>query len=141
MKPTEDTGSTSVEVAVLTPVVLLVLALLVAGGRIVTAHAAVDTAATTAARAASIARTAPAAQQHAATTAEAGLREHALHCAHHEVTLDSSGFDQPAGRPGTVVVHAACTVALADLALPGMPGSIPLQAQAASPLDPYRERP
>lgn len=133
-------GSASVEAAVLTPVVLLVLVLVVAGGRVVTAHAALDTAATNAARAASIARTAPAAQQRATTTAEAALAERGLHCTRRHVSVDSSGFDGPLGQPGTVSVRASCTVALADLALPGTPGSIPLDAEAASPLDPYRER-
>lgn len=136
----DDNGSASVEVAVLTPMVLLVLVLVLAGGRIVTAHAALDTATTSAARAASIARTASAAQQQATATAEAALREHGVHCAQRQVAVDSSGFARPTGQPGTVAVHAACAVLLADLALPGMPGSIPLRSNAASPLDPYRER-
>ncbi|WP_263249583.1 TadE/TadG family type IV pilus assembly protein [Saccharopolyspora rosea] len=136
----DDNGSASIEVAVLTPMVLLVLVLVVAGGRVVTAHAALDTATTSAARAASIARTAPAAQQQATATAEAALREQGVHCAQQQVSVDSIGFDRPIGQPGTVAVHAACAVLLADLTLPLMPGSIPLRSHAASPLDPYRER-
>ncbi|MCA1192878.1 TadE/TadG family type IV pilus assembly protein [Saccharopolyspora sp. 6V] len=135
-----EEGSASVELAVLTPVVLVVLAVVIAGGRIVGAHAALDTATTAAARAASLARTAPAAHAAASTTARDTLAQEGLHCGQQALAVDTSGFDVPLGRTGSVAVRASCTVALADLALPAMPGSIPLHTEFTSPLDPFRGR-
>ncbi|WP_338596918.1 TadE/TadG family type IV pilus assembly protein [Saccharopolyspora sp. SCSIO 74807] len=135
-----EQGSASLELAVLTPVVLLVLALVIAGARIVTAHAALDTATAAAARAATLTRTAPAAQTAAQRAADHTLGQNGLRCAQRQTTVDTSGFATAPGQPGTVTVTASCTVPLADLALPGLPGRVPLSSSFASPLDPYRER-
>ena len=56
-----EAGSAAIEAAILAPGLLLILALIVAAGRVETAGAAVETAAHAAARAASLARTEPAA--------------------------------------------------------------------------------
>ncbi|GAA4869945.1 TadE/TadG family type IV pilus assembly protein [Saccharopolyspora cebuensis] len=135
-----DEGSASVELAVLTPVVLAVLALMVAAGRIVTAHAALDTATAAAARATSLARTAPAAHTTASTVATQTVHDQGLHCQHTQLAVDTSGLTTPVGQTGTVSVDLTCTVALADLALPGMPGTVDLHSAFASPVDPYRGR-
>ncbi|GAB2677270.1 pilus assembly protein [Saccharopolyspora gloriosae] len=137
---TSDEGSASVELAVLTPVVLVVLAVVIAGGRIVTAHAALDTATTAAARAASLARTATAAHAAATTTARDTLAQEDVHCAQPSLHIDTGAFNTAPGTAGAVVVRASCTVALADLALPTMPGNIPLHSEFTSPIDPFRGR-
>ncbi|MGW0891507.1 TadE/TadG family type IV pilus assembly protein [Saccharopolyspora sp. NPDC002578] len=135
-----DEGSASVELAVLTPIVLVVLAVVIAGGRIVGAHAALDTATTAAARAASLARTGTTAHAAATTTARDTLGQHGLHCTQQILDIDTAGFTAPVGQPGTVSVRTSCTVPLADLALPGLPGAVPLHSEFTSPLDPFRGR-
>ncbi|WP_243793808.1 TadE/TadG family type IV pilus assembly protein [Saccharopolyspora gloriosae] len=135
-----DAGSASVELAVLTPMVLVMLAVVIAGGRIVGAHAALDTATTAAARAASLARTTPAAHAAATTTARDTLAQEDVHCGQQSLDVDTGAFNTAPGTSGAVVVRASCTVALDDLALPAMPGSIPLHSEFTSPLDPFRGR-
>ncbi|WP_338600519.1 TadE/TadG family type IV pilus assembly protein [Saccharopolyspora sp. SCSIO 74807] len=137
--PASERGSASIELAVLTPVVLLVLAVVVAAGRLVTAHASLDTATAAAARAATLARTAPAAQAAAHRATEHTLDQYGLHCTQQKTTVDTGAFTTAPGQTATVTVTASCTVPLADLT-PGMPGSVRLSSEFASPLDPYRER-
>ena len=131
-------GSTTVELAVITPLVLLVLALLVAGGRMGTVHASLDAASPAAARAASLART-PAAATHAAqSTSAATLNHQGLTCHDHALQADTTALSTGAGVGGQVTVTSRCSVALAELLVPGLPDSVPLTSHAASPLDPFR---
>ena len=133
-----ERGSATVELAVITPLVLLVLALVVAGGRIVTAHSSLDAATTAAARAASLART-PAAATHAAhSTSAATLHQQGMTCRGNALQADTTALSARPGTGGQVTVTNHCSVALADLLVPGLPGSVPLTSQAVSPLDPYR---
>jgi Flp pilus assembly protein TadG len=136
----EQEGSASVELAVLTPVLLLVLALAVAAGRIVTAEAGVDQAATAAARAASLARTPAEAQTTAASTGGQMLTQQGLSCAEHAVTIDTSGLTTSASQPGQVTAHVTCTATLGSLLVPGLPGTKVLTSSFSSPVDPYRTR-
>ncbi len=133
-----ERGSATVELAVLTPLVLLVLALLIAGGRIVTAHSNLDAATTAAARAASLARTPAAATSAAHATGAATLAQHGLNCHDTSLQPDTVALATGPGVGGQVTVTSRCSVALADLLAPGLPGRLPLASQAASPLDPYR---
>jgi Flp pilus assembly protein TadG len=133
-----DTGSFTLELTVLAPALLALLALVVAAGRIEIAGGAIDGAARDAARAASLARTAPAAQAAAQSTARASLISQHLNCRALTVTVDTHGFASSLGTPSAVRVQVSCDVALSDVALPGLPGSRHLQASFTSPLDPYR---
>ena len=54
--------------------------------------------------------------------------------------VDTAGFTAPVGAPAQVTARVSCVVALADLAVPGLPGTKTLRASFASPLDSYRER-
>jgi hypothetical protein len=56
------------------------------------------------------------------------------------VSVDTSDFDVPVGTPGTVQVTVECRLNLADLAVPGVPGSRIITASVSSPLDTWRER-
>ena len=133
-----DDGSATVELAVITPLVLLVLALLVAGGRMVTAHASLDAASTAAARAASLARTPAAATSAAQSTGAATLHQHGVSCHDTSLHADTAALTTAPGVGGQVTVTSHCSVALADLLVPGLPGSVPLTSEASSPLDPFR---
>jgi Flp pilus assembly protein TadG len=133
-----ERGSATVELAVITPLVLLVLALLVAGGRMITAHASLDAASTAAARAASLARSPAAATSAAQSTGAATLHQQGLTCTGHTLQADTTALATGPGLGGQVTVTSHCSVALADLLVPGLPGSVPLTSQATSPLDPFR---
>ncbi|SDY01248.1 TadE-like protein [Saccharopolyspora shandongensis] len=135
-----DDGSASIELAILTPALLMLLALIVAGGRVVSADTAVEHAATAAARAASLARTPTAARTTALDTGARVLADQDLACTDIQLTTDTSGFGR-VGAPGIVTVTLRCAVALADLtSIPGLPVAVPLHAAFTSPVDPHRSR-
>src|SRR5215213_5346873 len=76
----DDRGSETVELAILLPVGLLVLAMLVVGARIALVGDRISGVAGIAARDASLARSAAAAQQIATHTATTALTRQGLHC-------------------------------------------------------------
>ena len=135
----DDRGSESVELAILLPVALLVLAMLVIGARITLAGDRISGVAGIAARDASLARSATAAQQTAIASATNALADRDLHCADVQVTVDTSGFTSAPGAPASVTVAVACTVDLSDIGVAGLPGSRTLRDTATSPLDPARD--
>jgi Flp pilus assembly protein TadG len=135
-----ERGSATLELIVWAPGLLLVLGLLAAAGRVTAAQGVVEQAAVDAARTASVARTPGEARSDAHTTAVATLSGSALHCTTLTVAVDTSGFAVPVGQPATVTATVSCPVRLADLALPGLPGSRTVTARASSPLDTFRER-
>jgi Flp pilus assembly protein TadG len=135
-----DRGSASLELAILGPALLLLLGLVIAAGRIAVSGGAIEAAARDAARQASIARDPANAAAGARAAAMDTLAEQDLRCATLTVHLDTTGFTAPVGAPAQVTARVSCVVALADLAVPGLPGTKTLQASFASPLDSYRER-
>ncbi|MFI9846687.1 TadE/TadG family type IV pilus assembly protein [Nonomuraea sp. NPDC051941] len=135
-----EQGSVTVEaILAITAIVLLIL-FGVAVGRITVAGAAVEAAARDAARQASIARTASAASSNAATSARASLMSQGVNCTAVTVEVNTKGFGRPVGVPADVSATVSCTVPLADLAFPGLPGQLKRHATSISPLDPYRGR-
>jgi hypothetical protein len=135
----DDRGSESVELAILLPVGILILAMLVIGARIALASDRISGVAGIAARDASLARSATAAQQVATTSATDALADRNLHCADVQVRVDTSGFNSVPGVPASVTVTVACTVGLSDIGVTGSPGSRTLRDTATSPLDPARD--
>lgn len=134
----DDRGSTSVEIAVLVPVIVLVGMLVVAAARVHSAQQAVDHAAATAAREASLARAPGYATTAARATANQVLAQRDLACASTTVTVNTSGLGAQPGTLGLVRTTVRCTVRLSDLGVPGLPGSKTLTASMASPVDPFR---
>lgn len=133
-------GSAALELVILAPVFLGLLGLVIAAGRTALAQGSIDAAARDAARQASIALTPAAAQAAGQASARAALRLDGLDC-NPVVVVDTSQFTTvPAGRPAAVTAAVTCTVPLANLALPGLPGTATLRAQFTSPLDIYRSR-
>ncbi len=135
-----EAGSAAVEMAVLAPGLLLLLALIVAAGRVEAAGAAVETAAHAAARAASLARTPAAGQAAAHAAAAASLVDQHLACSSLSVGVDTAGLSAPLGSPAQVRADVSCTVGLSDLLVPGLPGSVTESATFASAVDPFRGR-
>jgi Flp pilus assembly protein TadG len=135
-----DGGSAALELVVLAPVLLGMLGLVIAAGRTSIAQGSVDAAARDAARQASISLTPAAAQAAGQASAQAALQRDGLDCAP-VVVINTAQFSSvPPGQPATVTATVSCTVSLANLALPGLPGSARLRASFTSPLDIYRSR-
>ena len=135
-----DRGSATIEMAVLAPALLALLGLVIVAGRISTAGSAVEQAAASGARAASIARDARAAQSAAERSARDSLRDQGVTCQPLTSSVDTRGFAVAVGSPSSVTVSVRCVVALADLAVPGMPGQRIVTSQMTSPIDRFRGR-
>ncbi|MEV0650111.1 TadE/TadG family type IV pilus assembly protein [Phytomonospora sp. NPDC050363] len=137
---TDDEGSVSLETTIGAFAVSVVIAMVIIFGRYAIASNTIDLAAHDAARAASIARDADAAQRGAQAAAEATLSDQSLTCSTLTVEVDVTGFDIPVGEPAEVTATITCVLDFSDIALPGMPGSATVTATYTSPLDTYRSR-
>lgn len=133
MRARHDSGSAALELALLTPVLLVVLLFVVALGRVSSVRQTVDGAAGEAARAATLASSPQAAVGAARAQAEASLASGGVHCTATKVSVDVADF-----VPGGVVsVRVSCDVSLSS-AVPGLPGTTTLSATGASVVDRYR---
>lgn len=133
-------GAVTIELAILAPSMLLLASLAVFVGRVSLAWAAVDSAAYSAARTASLARDPATARTRAQESVRTTLAAQSLRCAAQQVTVDTSEFAHDIGEPATVTVTISCQVALAGTALPGIPPTHWVSASYSSPLDRYRSR-
>jgi Flp pilus assembly protein TadG len=134
-----ERGSASLELAILAPVLLALLALIVMGGRFAMASTAITGVAGAAARDASLARSPEAARAAAASTALATLADQNLHCqGAPTVRVDTSGFTAAPGTSASVSVDVTCVVVVNELGVPGLPATRTVHDRAVSPLDPYR---
>ena len=129
-----ERGSSSVELVILIPVLLLFLLAYFGLGRLTHARALVTDAAAQAARAATLdylepgQATAAAQQAAAAALAEAGLA-----CGSETVNVDTAD-DRPGG---SITVQLTCHVSLAQAVQAGFPGSVTLTGSFTSPIDVY----
>lgn len=128
-----DTGSVSIELALIAPMMIALLFLGVIAFRVTSTQLGIDTAAANAARDASIQRTQAAAHTAAETTAAAMRPDF---CTSYTIEVDTNGL-QPGG---TVTVTLTCTVDTSEI------GALPTRtvtATAHSPVGQWRgsERP
>ena len=140
MSDTSERGSATLELAIIGPALIVLLAVVIAAGRIQVAGGAVEQAAAAGAREASIARTPAAAVAMAEAAATRVLTQQDLDCAALTVTTDTSGYAVPVGQVGQVGATVTCVVPLSDLGVPVLPGARTLTAQSTSVLDRYRGR-
>jgi Flp pilus assembly protein TadG len=132
--PTRDRGSASLELVLLTPLLLVLLLLVVLVGRYAQARADVDSAARDAARAGSLARSSAAAVDAAEEAAERRLAARDIVCTDLVVDLGDTDF-----RPGgEVKVTVSCAVDLSDLTGLGVPSSVTFDATFSEPIDVFR---
>ena len=136
----EERGSATIEVVIGLPAFILFVGLIIAGGRIALAHQALQSAAADAARTASIARDPGDADTSARREATTSLNNQNLRCRSTQVNVDTTGFRVQIGQPADVTVTLTCRVDLADLSVPGVPGSRLIRATMSSPIDTWRER-
>jgi len=133
-KLASDSGSLTVELVVLTPVLFILAVTVLAFGRLAEAREQVVESARAGAQMAALAPDGAAAQQAAEANALTGSVGRPALCPSARVSTDLSHF-YPGGW---VTVTVVCPVSLSDLAAPGVPGSTTVQASATAPIDPYR---
>ncbi len=112
-------GAAAVELTLLLPALLLMLGLLVAGGRLWFARTTVNEAAQTAARAGSLARSTYAATAAGREAGAQSLETAGLRCRSTSVSINTAAFGVPAGTPSTVTSTITCSVDFSDVILPG----------------------
>lgn len=135
-----ERGSAAIETAIGVPAFMLFVGLVIGAGRVGLARQAVTAAAAEGARSASLARAQHDGEQAARSAVAATVANQGLRCAALAVDVDSSEFKKPVGVPAVVRVRVTCDVILADVAVPGLPGSLPVSVTMESPLDTYRRR-
>lgn len=135
-----DRGALSLEAMVLFPVLIMVLLLVVAAGRVTSSHNAVDSAARNASRAASLERNGGSASSAGQETAREVLAQQGLQCTSTSVSISTGGFSARIGEPASTTATVTCVVNLSDIALPGLPGSKTMTSSFTSPIDSYRQR-
>lgn len=131
----DEGGAVSIELVLLTPLLLLVLLFVVALGRLSGARIDVDGAAAQAARAASVARDPATAASLARQTAADALGSDHVSCANLSVSTDTAAF-APGGQ---VAVTVTCTVGLSDLVGLRLPAAQSITSTATSVVDTYRQ--
>jgi len=131
-----DDGMAVVETVVLTPILIVVLLAAVMAGRFESARLHVDTAASNAARAASLARSPAGADAAGLAEAHRSLSDAGVACPSPHVTVDTAGF-----RPGGVVkVSLTCHVDVGDLAgMAFLPLNTAITKTSVAPVDRYRQ--
>lgn len=130
-----DAGFASLELVILTPVLLLMLLLVVGFGRLTHGKDLVQQAASAAARAATLDSNPTQAGVDAKQAAHDVLDQAGVSCSTFTVTPDTSDF----GPGGQISVTVTCTTSLSDLGLVGFPGHKTLTASATSPLEQFRQ--
>lgn len=139
--PGDERGSAAIEAVILVPAFALFVGLLIFAGRTAIARQGVEAVAADAARSASIARTPNEAQVNAEEAIAYSLANNNLRCTSSSVELDVSGLSAPVGTPGMVTATVTCTINLADLSVPGVPGTHTVTATMVSPADAWRADP
>jgi Flp pilus assembly protein TadG len=130
----DERGSMAVELAILTPPLIVLLLFVAALGRISQARNSVDEAARDAAREASIARFSGEAQQRATRRAMDDLAADGISCRAPDIAIDTTNL-RPGGRVTATVV---CTVGLGDLLLLRVPGARTITSTAVEVVDVHR---
>ena len=138
MKQGGEQGSAAIEAVIAGPLVVLMVLLVVFGGRVALAHQSVQAIAANTARAASLARSPAQATSAANQAMQAGFQQ-SLPCKQHTLSLDLAGFDKPPGTPASVTATISCRLTSADLGLPGLP-DLQVSSAMTSAVDTYRER-
>lgn len=134
-----DTGSVTMELAVLAPGLLLVIGLIIGAGRIALAGQTVQQAADEAARAVSLQRSPAAGIAAGRETAARVLEGQGLDCQPSAVSVSAGGLAAATGQTGAVSVTVSCTIRLGSLA-PGFPGAKTMSATGSYAIDTFTVR-
>jgi len=130
----KEEGQAIAELVIVTPVLLLVIVLLISLGRIDSAQGDVESAARAGVQAAVVQDNPSEAQAQAVTAVASTLATAGLTCPSPQVITNTSNFTSG----GSVSVTVTCVTSLADVSVPGVPGTKTLWATSVAPIDPYR---
>ncbi|MCX4554240.1 hypothetical protein [Streptomyces sp. NBC_01500] len=136
----DDRGSYTLEAALCLAVLIPVLGWIAAYGLAGLGDGTASNAAAAAARAASISADPGTAQSAGEQAAADSLAQAQRTCRSSSISINTSRFPSRAGEAGAVSVTVTCTVSMADLAIPGLPGSKTLRATRHSAVDRYVTR-
>lgn len=132
-----DAGSATLELVLLTPLLVLLALVVMALGRITDARVRVEDAAHQAARAASLTYDGRQTEQAATEAAASALSTDGPGCHTRTVRLRHSAL-----RPdSTVTATVTCRTQLRDLLGARLPGAVDITASSTSPVDRYRSSP
>jgi Flp pilus assembly protein TadG len=129
-----EEGQAIAELAILAPVLLLIIVLMVALGRVDSAQGDVESAARAGVQAAVVQTDAGDAETQAASAVTSTLAGAGLTCPSPQIITNTSNF--VAG--GSVSVSVTCVTSLADVSVPGVPGSKTLSATSVAHIDQFR---
>lgn len=137
----EDRGSLSVELVVMVPALLVLMLIVVLGGRLVEARGAIDGAARDGARAASLARY-PGTGQLGATTlaSQAASGDLGSYCTGDNFSVQVTGFPdlgQSANLGDNVTVTVTCDINTSIFGVFGFKSRYQMTGVAVAPLDPF----
>lgn len=129
-----EAGSVSLELVLLTPVLVGAILVIAGGARLVEARSDVGTAASAAARAASLEVSASTASPAGRRAGADAMAQGGTGCAHLEIDMDTHAF-----RPGGYVsATVTCVADLRDLGGFGLPGSKTFTATTTVPIESHR---
>jgi Flp pilus assembly protein TadG len=129
-----ERGSLALEMAFITPSILLIFGLIYAYGRAAGVNGTLESGTRDAARSATIARSYDEAVDRAERVVKAAIADTPQSCQQSVRVTVSRNFEP--GQP--ITVEAECRYQLSDLGLPGAPGAITANSSFTSMLDPYR---
>ena len=137
----DDHGSATTELVLIMPVLVLFLFLVVAAGRLTDAKSDVVSAASDAARAASLQTNGADAAVQAQNIAEDSVAGEGIECINGvDVALELRRRPGCFSPGATVEATVTCDVDLSDLALLAMPGTVTVTEHAWEPIDAYRSQ-
>ena len=130
----KEEGQAIAELVIVAPVLLLVIVLMISLGRIDSAQGDVESAARAGVQAAVLQDSPSDAQARALSAVASTLGTAGLTCPSPQVSTNTSDFTPG----GSVSVTVTCVTSLADVSVPGVPGTKTLSATSVAPIDPYR---
>ena len=137
---TSTRGSISIEAVLIIPAFLIFLALIAAIGRTAAVQADIHAGVVEGARVASQATSSASAEAAAHAAISAHLNRESIQCTTLNITVNAAVLDQPPGHPGQVRARVSCAVPLADLMVPGLPGTITITESFTTHIDTYTNR-
>ena len=130
-----EEGSLAIEMTIAAPLILMIFALIFAYGRASQVNGVLEAGTRDAARTASQARSYDAANERAQDAVREALAQAPEACQKSvKVTVPPDEFEPDS----PLRVHAECTYGIDDLGLPGAPGSITVESEFISMIDPNR---
>lgn len=136
---TQRGSAVAIEATIIIPALVLLVGLVILLARDALTQQAIGSAASQAARAASLERSPHTARLAADSAAASALEDADVSCGRRQIMTNTAGLSAPLGIPASVSVTVSCHVPV-DIALPGFPQHRKFSETRQSPVDTYRGR-